>query len=183
MVSWLKKSNNSIEFVLFLVILFIISIATYVIREKIKKILPPIICRVLRSCWPVAEVLMGNYQRSWLHIPRSRVRFQELRDFLRGNGSRPGSIQPREDNWGATLMKSSGSCLEMEINGRGGPLPWPRNNLYLQTLALSSPISGGRYVGIVRLRSNSHGVCFICWVWQFSWVRFDAGTNVAFARG
>jgi hypothetical protein len=45
-----------------------------------------------------------------------------------------------------------------EINGRGDPLRWPRDTLYQQKLALTSPTSGGRSVGIVRLRTKSHGV-------------------------
>jgi hypothetical protein len=42
-------------------------------------------------------------------------------------------------------LKSSVFGLETEINGRGNLLRWPRNTLY--------PQSGGRSVGIVRLRT------------------------------
>jgi hypothetical protein len=35
---------------------------------------------------------------------------------------------------------------------------WPRDTLYPQKLALTSPRSGGRSVGIVRLRTTGHGV-------------------------
>jgi hypothetical protein len=48
--------------------------------------------------------------------------------------------------------------LKTEINGRGDPLRWPRDTLYPQKLALASLTSGGRSVGIVRLRTTSHGV-------------------------
>jgi hypothetical protein len=41
---------------------------------------------------------------------------------------------------------------------RGDPLRWPRDTLYPQKLALTSPTSGGRSVGIVRLRTAGHGV-------------------------
>jgi hypothetical protein len=34
-------------------------------------------------------------------------------------------------------------------------LRWPRNTLYPQKLALTSPTSGGRSVGIVRLRTKA----------------------------
>jgi hypothetical protein len=54
--------------------------------------------------------------------------------------------------------KGSGSGLENRINGLGNPLRWPRDTLYPQTLALTSPTSGGRSVGIVRLRTKNHGV-------------------------
>jgi hypothetical protein len=43
------------------------------------------------------------------------------------------------------------SGLENRQYGRGDPLRWPRDTLYPQKLALTSPISGGRSVGIVRL--------------------------------
>jgi uncharacterized Fe-S cluster-containing radical SAM superfamily enzyme len=49
--------------------------------------------------------------------------------------------------------KSSGSGLENRINGRGDPLRWPHDTLYLQKLALTLPTSGGRSVDIVSLRT------------------------------
>jgi hypothetical protein len=54
--------------------------------------------------------------------------------------------------------KSSGSGLENRINGRRDPLSWPRDTLYPQKLTLTSPTSGGRSVGIVRLRTKGHGI-------------------------
>jgi hypothetical protein len=47
-----------------------------------------------------------------------------------------------------------------EINGRGDSLRWPRDTLYPQKLALTSPTGGGGSVGIVRLRTKSHGGFF-----------------------
>jgi hypothetical protein len=40
-------------------------------------------------------------------------------------------------------------------------LRWPRDTFYPQKLALTSPTSGDRSVGIVRLRTKGHGVWFI----------------------
>jgi hypothetical protein len=54
--------------------------------------------------------------------------------------------------------KSSGSGQENRINGRGDPLRWPRDTLYPQKLAQTSPTRGGLSVGIVRLRTKGHGV-------------------------
>jgi hypothetical protein len=58
--------------------------------------------------------------------------------------------------------KVAAPVLKTEINGRGDPLRWPRDTLYPQKLALASLTSGGRSlgrsVGIVRLRTTSHGV-------------------------
>jgi hypothetical protein len=49
---------------------------------------------------------------------------------------------------------SSGFGLENREYGRGVPLCWPRDNLFPQKLALTSPTSGGSSSGIVRLRSK-----------------------------
>jgi hypothetical protein len=56
--------------------------------------------------------------------------------------------------------KSRGSGQENRINGRGDPLHWPRDTLYPQKLALTSPTSGDSSAGIVRLRTKGHGVQF-----------------------
>jgi hypothetical protein len=53
--------------------------------------------------------------------------------------------------------KVAAPVLKTEINGRGDP----RDTLYPQKLALASLTSGGRSVGIVRLRTTSHGVYVI----------------------
>jgi hypothetical protein len=70
--------------------------------------------------------------------------------------------------------KSSGSSLEIDITAVKDPSRWPRGTLYPQKLAVTSPTSDGRSVGIVRSRtqateftlvyslhifSNSSGVC------------------------
>jgi hypothetical protein len=49
---------------------------------------------------------------------------------------------------------SSKSGLENREYGRGDPLRWPRYTVYPQKLALTSPTSGGRSVGRVRLRTK-----------------------------
>jgi hypothetical protein len=42
-----------------------------------------------------------------------------------------------------------------ETNDRGDPLRWPRDTVYPQKLALTSPTSGGRSVSIVRSRTKA----------------------------
>ena len=59
--------------------------------------------------WPP---LWSSGQSFWLQIQRSRVRFPALPDFLSSSGSGTGSTRPREVNWGATWIKSSGSGSE-----------------------------------------------------------------------
>jgi hypothetical protein len=52
--------------------------------------------------------------------------------------------------------KSSGSgSKKNEINGRGDPLRWPRDTPFPKKLTLTSPTSGGRSVGIVRLLAKA----------------------------
>jgi hypothetical protein len=41
------------------------------------------------------------------------------------------------------------------MDGRADSLRWPRNTLYPLKLALTSPTSGGRSVGIVRWRTKT----------------------------
>jgi hypothetical protein len=84
-----------------------------------------------------------------MQIHRSRVRLPALPDFL-SSGSGTGSTQPR------------GSGLENWEYDREDPLRWPRDTLYPQKLALTSPTSGGPSVGIVRLQTKATGVfCFV----------------------
>jgi hypothetical protein len=61
-------------------------------------------------------------------------------------------VSTREKLFG---RNSSGSGLENREYDRADPLRWPRDTLYPQKLALTSPKSGGRLVGIVRLRTKA----------------------------
>jgi hypothetical protein len=56
---------------------------------------------------------------------------------------------------------SSGSGLENRDYGRGDPLLWRRDTLSPQKLALTSPTSGGRSVGILCLRTKT--MEFVCY--------------------
>jgi hypothetical protein len=50
---------------------------------------------------------------------------------------------------------SSGSDLENREYGRGNPLRSPRDTIYPQKFALTSPTSGGHSVGIVGSRTKA----------------------------
>jgi hypothetical protein len=65
------------------------------------------------------------------------------------------------------IFSKNFNCNVTEINGRGNPLRWPRDTLYQQKLALTSPTRGGRPVGIVCLRTKSHGV-LVVWFYRLS---------------
>jgi hypothetical protein len=87
------------------------------------------------------QPLWSSVRSSWLQIQRSLVRFPALPDFLRNSGSGTGSTQPREGNWRATWMeKLRLGVWKTQFNGRGDPLRWPRDTLYPQKLALTSPL-------------------------------------------
>jgi hypothetical protein len=65
--------------------------------------------------------------------------------------------------------KSSGSGPENLEHGRRDPSRWPRDKLLTQKLTLISPTSGGRWVGIVRSRTQAKELVRIffsvtCWM-------------------
>jgi hypothetical protein len=51
--------------------------------------------------------------------------------------------------------KCSGSGLENKDYGHGDPSRWQRGTLYPQKLASTSPTIGGRWVGIIRSRTQA----------------------------
>ena len=65
-------------------------------------------------------------------------------------------MQPREFNWGATWIKSSGSGLEnRDSTAVGNRYADHVTPLYPHKLALTSPTGGGRSVGMVRSRTEA----------------------------
>jgi hypothetical protein len=70
---------------------------------------------------------------------------------------------------------SSGSGLENREYGRGDPLRWTRDTLYPQKLALTSPTSSGRSVGIVRLRTKATE--FLFFVYSRKMLSSNIGRN------
>jgi hypothetical protein len=77
-------------------------------------------------------------------------------------------------------FSSSDSGLENRQYGSGDPLRWPRDALYQQKLAPTSPTSGDRSGGIVRLWTKatefvwffSSSDCMAeIWLWMINWKR------------
>jgi hypothetical protein len=57
--------------------------------------------------------------------------------------------------------KVAAAVLKTDINGRGIHCADHATPSIRKKLALTSPTSGGRSVGIVRVRTKSHGVSFL----------------------
>jgi hypothetical protein len=93
---------------------------------------------------------MYSVQSSWLQIQRSGFDSwcyqisSEVVGLERGPLSLVSTIEELHGR------ESSGSCLENREYGRGDPSRWPRGTIYPQELALTSPTSGGRSIGIVH---------------------------------
>jgi hypothetical protein len=62
--------------------------------------------------------------------------------------------------------KSSRSGLERREYGQRNLWHWPCNTLYLKKLALASPTSGGRSVGIVRSLTQATELIYIQNMWE-----------------
>jgi hypothetical protein len=89
--------------------------------------------------------------------PWSMLKYN-IMNFTYNTGQRSSSI-PALCQGSILFLFCKSPVLKTEFNGRGDPLRWPRDTLYPQKLVLTSPTSGGRSVGMVRLRTKSHGVC------------------------
>jgi hypothetical protein len=123
--------------------------------------------KIKRKYWRMMTPLLHAYeseratlwssgQSSWLQIQWYRVRFPALPGFLRSSGSGTGSTQPHRMTEEMLEWKSNGSrSRKSKQTVVGDPLRWPRDTFYTQKLALSSPTSDSRSVGIVCLRTKA----------------------------
>jgi hypothetical protein len=125
--------------------------------------------------------LWYNGQISWLQIQRSGFDFRRYQIFWDVVGLERGPLSPVSAVEELLGRKSNGSGLESPDYGcRGSGELSTRHPLYLQKLALTSPTSGGRSVGIVLSRTQatelvSLFVCLLMWYkyHKSSWVNDD----------
>jgi hypothetical protein len=99
--------------------------------------------------------LWSSGQSSWLQIEKSGLdsgRYQIFWEVVGLERVPLSLVSTIEEPLG---RKSSFSGLESREYGRRDPSRWSRGTLYPQKLALTSPISGGRSVGIVRSRTQA----------------------------
>jgi hypothetical protein len=99
--------------------------------------------------------LWPSWQSSWLQIHRSGFDSRHYQSFLLVAGLERGPLSLVSTTEELLERKSSGSGLESREYGSKDPSRWPRCTLYPQNLALTSPTSGGRSVGIVRSRTQA----------------------------
>jgi hypothetical protein len=107
---------------------------------------------------------------SWLQIQRSRVRFPALQIFWEVMGPERSPLSLMSTIEVLLGRNNGGSSLENKEYSHGDPLRWPHDTLYPQKLALTSPTSGGRLVGIVRLRTTATEFVHSCYIllWFFT---------------
>jgi hypothetical protein len=96
--------------------------------------------------WPL---LWSSGQSSWLQILRSGFDSQRYQIFWEVVGLEWSPLSLVSTTEELLERKSSGSSLEIREYSHRDPSCWPCGTVYPQSLALTSPISGGRLVGIV----------------------------------
>jgi hypothetical protein len=123
----------------------------------------------------VRPPLWSSFQSSWLQIQRFRFDSRRYKIFWETVGMERGPLSLVSTNAELLERKSSCSGLEIREYGRWDPLRWPRGNLYLQKLEITSPTRGGRSVGIVLSRTQAteflyelftESIMSYCWNWN-----------------
>jgi hypothetical protein len=108
--------------------------------------------------WPH---LWSSGQSSWLQIQRPGFDSRRYQIFWEVVALGWGPLSPLSTTEELLEIKSSRSGLESREYGYRDPPRWSRGTLYLQKLALTSPTSGGRSVGIVHSRTNAMEFFFV----------------------
>jgi hypothetical protein len=113
------------------------------------------------SCPSTIPPLWSSGQSAWLLTQRSRVRFPALSDFLSSNGSGTGFTQHLfRINEELLERKVAAPVYKTEINDRRGSAALTTRHPSIHNIWHKiTPTSGGRSVGIFRLRTKDHGVC------------------------
>jgi hypothetical protein len=100
------------------------------------------VCQMVTHLWSSGQSSWLQIQRSWFNSRRYQI-FWEVVGLQLGPLSLVSTIKDLLER------KSTGSSLESREYGCRDSSCWPRGILYPQKLALTSPTSGGRLVGIV----------------------------------
>jgi hypothetical protein len=109
---------------------------------------PSIVCGLFRQCFNFLFRVPGHGPRGPVFYP---LRYQIFWEIVGLEWVSLSLMSTIEELLG---RKRSGSSLESRDYGCGNPLCWLRDTLYPQKLALTSPTSGGRSVGMVCSRTK-----------------------------
>jgi hypothetical protein len=112
--------------------------------------------------------LWSSSQSSWLQIQRFGFDSRRYHIFWEVVGLKRGPLSFVSTTEEMLERKSNGSGLVNRDYCRRYPSRWPRTILYQQTLALTSPTSGGRSVGIVL--SQTQATEFIWRIQHLTWI-------------
>jgi hypothetical protein len=104
---------------------------------------------------PERPPVWSSGQSSWLQIQRFGVDSRRHQIFWKVVGLERGPLSLVSTIEELLERKNSGSGLENRDYGRRDTSRWPRNTLYPQKLALTSPTNGGCLVGKVRSRTEA----------------------------
>jgi hypothetical protein len=118
----------------------------------------PRACPICEGC--LRPPVWSSGQSFWLQIQRSGFysrRYQTFWEIVGLERSPLSLLNTAEE----LLGRSSGSGLGSREYGRRDPLRWPRGSLYPQKLAVTSPTSSGRSVGIVCSWTHATKFSFI----------------------
>jgi hypothetical protein len=111
-------------------------------------------------------------QNSWWQMQRCQVRFLVLPDFLSSSGCGTGCIQPHENNWRATYVKSSGCGVGKPRLTAMGIRCAGHNDTPLPTKVGTYFTNQQPSVGIVCLRTKSHSFFYqldVCVWFEAEW--------------
>jgi hypothetical protein len=144
-------------------------------------------CKTLQECkdaiifvaneelfWPP---LWSSDQSTWLQIQRSGFDSRRYEIFWEVVSLERGPLSLLSTTEELLERKNSDSGLEIWEYGRRDPSRWSRGTLYPQKLALTSPTSSGRSVGIVRSRTQATE--FSVFNWGVVWIPVLLGVLVS----
>jgi hypothetical protein len=110
------------------------------------------------TLWPP---MWSNGQITWLQIQTSGFDSRRCYIFWEVVGLERGPLSLLSTIEELLEGNNSGSGLESRECGRRGPSSWPRGTYPQKKLAITSPTSGGRSVGIVRSRTHATEFSYI----------------------
>jgi hypothetical protein len=107
---------------------------------------------ILQTCYYLRPLLWCSSQSSWQQIQRSGFDSRLYHIFCEVVGLQRDPLRLVTTTEGLLEWKSSGFSLEIREYGSRDLSRWSCGTPYPQKFVLTSPTSGGRFVGIVRSR-------------------------------